>query len=302
MKRSVVVRFLAVSSVYLLGGVPIAAMAQTTSTSSSGTVTASSPSVPPGSSPVSQKLVSSFTVFAGSEENAASLVGGLRSGSRITLAPVASTVPPTATGGGSFTDGSVSFIAPTHPMGWGNVRHALTLAQRELAAQGIANPTPTQLQAALMGGFVTTSSGRIVTLQGVLTLRSQGMGWGRIAHTLGVPMAHAESIHAFSHPEGHRYVPLNESRHESRAVSASGHRVGTVTTASGEIVRASSRWSGEGSSHARIVGGDAAVSARAGGAQTLPAASTKPTASGFGLRTAADRGGLGGNAGRWNGR
>lgn len=295
MKRSVITRFLALSSVYLLAGVSMAAMAQT---STSGTASASSPSVPPsGNSPVSQKLASSFTVFAGSEENAASLVSGLRSGSRITL----TTVPPTVPPGGSLTDGSASFIPPTHPMGWGNVRHALTLAQRELAAEGITNPTPSQLQAALVGGFVTTSSGRIVTLQGVLTLRSQGMGWGRIAHTLGVPMGHAESIHAFNDHEGSHHALINESRRDSHVVLASGHRVGAVTTASGEVVRAS-RWSGEGSGHARIGGDDAAVLARSGGAQTLPAASTTPAASSFGLRTAADNGGLGGNANHWHGR
>jgi hypothetical protein len=72
-------------------------------------------------------------------------------------------------------------------MGFGNVRHALTLSRAELRAAGIANPTPQQIEAAMMGGTVTTADGRTVQLKGVLQLRSQGMGWGQIRHTLSLP-------------------------------------------------------------------------------------------------------------------
>lgn len=295
MKRSIIARFLAVSSVYLMAGAAAAQTPQSTA-SMSGAASATTRSVPPpGSSPVEQTLVSSFTVLAGSEENAASLVGGLRSGSRITL----TSVPPATTPGGPIAADSVSFVPPTRPMGWGNVRHALTLAQRELAAQGISHPTSSQLQAALMGGSVTTSSGQTVVLQGTLALRSQGMGWGKIAHRLGVPMGRAEPIHATTR---HDHDLVHEARHdllhdEHRVATTGGHRVGAVTNASGEIIRASSHWSSAGASHARIGGDDTAISARSGLGQTgagqaLPAAST-PTASSAGLRIAADHGGLG---------
>jgi hypothetical protein len=70
-------------------------------------------------------------------------------------------------------------------MGYGNITRAIDLAQRQLAAQGITDPTPSQLQTALMGGTITTSNGT-VTYAGVLQLRSSGMGWGQIAHTIGV--------------------------------------------------------------------------------------------------------------------
>jgi len=85
MKRSTLVKFLAMSGVYLLAGVPAAATAQT-STAVSGAAIAGSETAPlPAKSPVSEKLISGFGVFAGSEENAASLVSGLRSGSSITV-------------------------------------------------------------------------------------------------------------------------------------------------------------------------------------------------------------------------
>jgi len=101
-----------------------------------------------------------------------SLVHGLRTGSTVTL-----------TGASGTT--SASFTPPTRPMGYGNITRVMTLATRQLAAAGITNPTPQQLQTALMGGTLTTSQGT-TTMQGVLQLRSQGMGWGQIAHTIGV--------------------------------------------------------------------------------------------------------------------
>jgi hypothetical protein len=117
-----------------------------------------------------QRIGERFESFAGSSENFESLAIGLRRGSEVTL-----------TGSGE----SVTFTPPTRPMGYGNVTRALDLASRQLAAAGITEPTPQEIQAALMGGTVTGPQGQ-VTLQGVLQLRSEGMGWGQIAHTIGV--------------------------------------------------------------------------------------------------------------------
>jgi hypothetical protein len=111
-----------------------------------------------------------FESFAGSSDNYASLASGLRSGKQITLT--------------SPTEKAV-FVAPTKPMGYGNVTRTLDLAQRQLAAQGITNPTPSQLQTALMGGTITTSQGTVV-YRGVAQMRADGMGWGQIAHSVGV--------------------------------------------------------------------------------------------------------------------
>jgi len=116
------------------------------------------------------RIADGYGNFAGSPENLRSLATGLRHGSEISLE-----------GGGE----SVSFQPPTQPMGYGNVTRALDLAKRQLAAAGITEPTPQQIQAALTGGTVSTPTGE-TTLQGVLQLRSQGMGWGQISHAVGV--------------------------------------------------------------------------------------------------------------------
>lgn len=129
----------------------------------------------PGDAPKAQ--FAGFTAFAGSESNLQSLVGGLRTDKPITLSS-------TLASGRTQT---VTFDPPTRPMGYGNVRHSLTLARAELSAAGISDPTPQQIQAALMGGTVTTANGSAVELKGVLQLRSQGMGWGQIRHALNLP-------------------------------------------------------------------------------------------------------------------
>jgi hypothetical protein len=76
-------------------------------------------------------------------------------------------------------------------MGHGNVFISLALAKQQLNQLGISQPTPQQLQAALTGGEVTTGTGATATttqLQGILTMRSQGMGWGQIAQAQGTKL------------------------------------------------------------------------------------------------------------------
>ncbi len=125
---------------------------------------------PPPNAQYLQRADARFGDFAGSSANLSSLVGGLRSGTPIVL-----------TGDGQ----TVTVATPTRPMGYGNITRSLDLASRQLAAQGITDPTPAQIQAALTGGTVNGANGP-VTLQGVLTLRSSGMGWGQVAHAVGV--------------------------------------------------------------------------------------------------------------------
>lgn len=117
------------------------------------------------------RLTGRFTSFAGSDANAVALIEGLRSGTPITL--------------GGTGSGEVTITPPTGRMGWGNVRHALDLAKAELAAAGVANPSPEQIRSALVGGTLDTGTATS-TLPGVLSLRAQGMGWGKIEKTLGV--------------------------------------------------------------------------------------------------------------------
>ena len=105
-----------------------------------------------------QQLVRSYTDLAGSEENASSLVSGLRDGKPATLT----------------MDGTPhTFTPPTGPMGWGNVDHALALAALSLEKQGITDPTPAQLDGALTE---------------VLNQRAAGQGWGQIAQGMGVKL------------------------------------------------------------------------------------------------------------------
>jgi hypothetical protein len=113
-----------------------------------------------------------FIGFAGSKENATALALGLRRGSEVTL---------------TSADGTTTRFSPaTGHMGHGNVSKAMALAQRQLAAAGIRHPTPEQIESALNGGTVTARDGATIEMQGILQLRSQGMGWGKIAHTVGV--------------------------------------------------------------------------------------------------------------------
>lgn len=136
-----------------------------------------------GETRVSNNIAADFTAFSGSPENANSLVQGLRSGSTITL-----TEPGALPGTGT----SVSFVPPTRPMGYGNTFITLSLAQQQLAGMGIANPTPEQLQAALVGGTLATPGGTTTT-SGILQMRADGMGWGQIANNLGYKLGNVVS-------------------------------------------------------------------------------------------------------------
>jgi hypothetical protein len=98
------------------------------------------------------RVAANFTQLAGSEENALALVSALRNGQRVTL--VSDT-------GGAKLPVTTTFELPTGPMPWDNVVISLALARDSLARAGIAQPTPEQLEAALLGGDVTTAKGTI---------------------------------------------------------------------------------------------------------------------------------------------
>lgn len=140
-------------------------------------VVSSTTSTTSGSRLPDDALVSRYTLLAGSKTNAQSLIIGLRTGSIVTLAPSTAASTP-----------AVSFTPTTQKMGYGNINIALALAKTTLAKQGITNPTPAQLAAALNGGSITLTNGTVVTMTGILTQRSAGMGWGKIAQTAGVKL------------------------------------------------------------------------------------------------------------------
>jgi hypothetical protein len=138
-----------------------------------------------GEANVTTKISGTFNSFLGSDSTA--VVTGLRNGTPITL----TTTTPAATPGAAPIVTTTVITPPTGKMGYGNVFTSLALAKQQLGQMGISQPTPEQLQAALTGGTITTGTGATTTtteLQGVLTLRSQGMGWGQIAQKQGTKL------------------------------------------------------------------------------------------------------------------
>jgi len=135
-----------------------------------------------GDGKVVDKLSADFSSFLGADAKA--VVAGLRNGTPITL----TTTTPGATPGSTPTTTATTITPPTGKMGFGNVFISLALAKQHLSQSGITQPTPAQLRAALLGGTITSGTGATATstnLAGILTLRSQNMGWGQIAQKLG---------------------------------------------------------------------------------------------------------------------
>jgi len=145
-----------------------------------------------GESNVTGKISGDFNSFLGSDANA--VVTGLRNGTPINLTRTTTTAG--TTGGAPVTTTTTTTITPpTGPMGHGNVYISLALAKQQLSQMGITEPTPQQLQAALTGGTITQTSGTGPTatttttqLRGILTMRSENMGWGKIAQELGTKL------------------------------------------------------------------------------------------------------------------
>jgi hypothetical protein len=173
-----------------------------------------------------------FSTFAGSSANSTSLVTGLRKGGAIKL-----------TGAGETT----TFTSPTKPMGYGNVTRALDLAQRELAAGGITDPTPKELQAALMGGTVSGPNGEF-TYQGVLQMRADGMGWGQIAHEIGVHPGLGRPVTTASVP------PTSSGGRSSGIVTAAGGSAFSPGNGQGRALGANNRPSAPGASATSAAG------------------------------------------------
>lgn len=228
----------AVIAAIVLSAIQANAAGTSTTTVTSTTVTASTTSA---DTAYLKRIEPGYTDFAGSSSNLQSLASGLRSGSSITL---------TDTTGAP----SVTFTPPTKPMGYGNITRALDFANRDLAAAGITNPTPEQVSAALMGGTVINAQGQATTLDGVLQLRSQGMGWGQIAHQLNIsPAANVHGQNAtLTNVAG---TSGNVSGHHSGIVNADGSSATGLTTASGKTVNAGGTKSNAGG-HSGIVSAD----------------------------------------------
>lgn len=246
------------------------------------------------------KLVASFTDLAGSKDNASSLVNGLRTGGAITLVdPLPPPVPqplPAGSGSTKIAPVSTTFLPGTKPMGYGNIRIALSLARTQLASQGITNPTALQLQGALIG---TPAGATGTATTGVLQMRASGMGWGQIANSMGVKLGAVMS--------GKQALPVASARPATGVTTAAGvsstKANSSMTRGSGGGVVTGAGISGAGSAHGKsgvvtaaggVAGGQAQVTTGLGGghASTLGAehSSSGKVSAGGGLSPGAGNG------------
>ena len=132
---------------------------------------------------VESKLSAEFSDFLGSEERAADVVEGLRTGEEFRLSDyeadqseVTSSASSTAQQDAGMPGSDFSIDPPTDSMGYGNVRLTMKLAEAHLQKLGIDQPTNEQLSAVLVGGEIDG-----MQLEGILNERAAGAGWGEIA-------------------------------------------------------------------------------------------------------------------------
>jgi hypothetical protein len=243
-----------------------------------------------GDGAVSGKISADFATFAGSAANADALVTGLRNGTAITLT---STNPQ----GGST---STTFTPPTGKMGYGNVYTSLALAKQQLAGLGITNPTAQQIEAALMGGTVTNSSGQTTQLTGVLQLRSQGMGWGQIASTLGYKLGPVISSMRSANQHITKAPVTTGAAATTGAGTGAASKSGVATGAGGAASGSSAGVSGQGHAYGRGIvtgaGTPAGVGAGQGNAYGKGVVSGAGNAAGQGAASTGGQGKGGGKA------
>jgi hypothetical protein len=215
----------AILSVGLVAGSPILALADTVSDLNSQVTTMNNTTTNQGQTNVINKISSDFSSFLGADSKA--IVTGLRNGTPITLTST-TTTPSTTTGGLPTTTTTTTITPPTGQMGFGNVFISLALAKQELSTLGISQPTPDQLQAALTGGKITQTTGTGTTatttstqLQGILTMRSQKMGWGQIAQKLGFKL-------------GPVIASIKSANHSLASGAAASAKGSSTTNASGQ--------------------------------------------------------------------
>lgn len=190
-----------------------------------------------GETKVTDKLSAEFSSFLGGYSHSRAVVTGLRNGTPISLTTTTPGSPPLTT--------PTTITPPTGKMGFGNVFITLALAKYQLSQMGITQPAPSQLQAALVGGPVTTRTGTTATttnLQGILTMRSQNMGWGQIAQKLGYKLG---PIVSGLKAVNQGLAAGTNSPTGSGIVNASGQSAGTseggIVTGSGKSVARSGK-------------------------------------------------------------
>jgi hypothetical protein len=126
-------------------------------------IAASAMAATPATHSDASRLAAQYSEWAGGQSNADALVAGLRSGQPVTLVT-----------NGADRSVSIAGFTPTGSMSYGAVGNALSNAQHTLNRLGIKRPTAEQIQAALIGGEVTNSSGSLVAVRGSVGARGTG--------------------------------------------------------------------------------------------------------------------------------
>lgn len=260
-------------------GAPALALADTTADLNSQATTMNNLTSSPGQTNVINKISGDFSSFLGSDANA--VVTGLRNGTPITLTSTTTTISP-ITGLPVTTTTTTIITPPTGHMGFGNVYISLALAKQELGTLGITQPTPEQLQAALTGGTITQTTGSGVTattttanLPGILTLRSQNMGWGQIAQKLGFKL-------------GPVIASMKSANHSLAATTSAASKSGNVTTASGKTNGSSNRSIVSASGKGQGNSSNGITSGKGSGEEGIVSAAGKGNGNAYGL----DRSGI----------
>ena len=151
----------------------------TTTTTTAATSTSTTTTAVGTSVNTEAKLTAEFAGFLGGEAQAQSVVTGLRQGTAFDL--VTETTTTDSAGKVTTTSTITTIDPPTDTMGYGNVRITLRLAEAQLSQMGITDPTAAELSAVLLGGDLNGTQ-----VDGILTLRADGMGWGQIAKEYGM--------------------------------------------------------------------------------------------------------------------
>jgi hypothetical protein len=274
----------AILTVGLTMGVPGFSYAETASDLNSQVTTMNTTTANQGQTNVINKISGDFNSFLGADSK--TVVTGLRSGTPITLTST-TTTPSTTPGGLPVTTPTNTVITPpTGQMGFGNVYTSLALAKQQLSTLGISQPTPQQLQAALTGGTITQTTGTGATtttdLQGVLTMRSQNMGWGQIAQKLGFKLGPVIS-------------GMKSANHSLASSAAASSKGSGVTSASGQSGAADSGIvSGSGKPHGNSGQG---IANGKGSSDGIVTASGKGNGNAYGLNRSGIVTGSGSSAG-----
>jgi hypothetical protein len=118
---------------------------------------------------------------------------------------------------------------PTGKMGFGNVKISLALAQESLRQQNIMQPTSEQLHTALVGGQMVPGDSTTTT-NGILQMRSEGMGWGQIAQKYDVKLG---QLMSGKQPASTTTTSTTSTTNASKGITTGGGKSPTTVTGKG---------------------------------------------------------------------